>query len=72
MPTTSQLCSPLSLRSSLSVPADLPTVEGASQGVGSLSSSSPPSRGTGPILLPLFFPFVQPSYVEIFLTLSGV
>ena len=56
LPVTNHLLlSPASPRSSLSVPADLPTSEGASLSVGTSLLLQLPSRGAGPVPFPLFF-----------------
>ena len=65
-----------SLRCSPSVPTDFPIGEGASPDAGNSSLLQLPLRGTDPIPLPLLFfsllSFVLPSYVGIFLVLTGV
>ena len=62
-----------SLWSSLSISADLPAGEGASQGAGIFSLSQLPPRVTGSIPIPpAFFSFVLPNYVEIFPANLGV
>ena len=57
---------PPSLWSSLSVPADLPATEGASQSEGTFPLSQLPPRGTGAVLITFFFFLL--SYPVIFLT----
>ena len=55
-----------------SVPTALPASEGASRGAGTFPLFQLPPRGTGPISLPLFFPFCPTQFCGNFLVLSGI
>ena len=57
------LHSPLSLRSSVSVPADLPASEQGSQGQRTFLLSQFPPRGTDPVSIPFFVCFSLSSYL---------
>lgn len=72
--TNHLLLSPVSPRSSLSVPVDLPTSEGASLSVGTSLLLQLPTRGAGLVSFPLFFflSFIPLGCTGILIVLLGV